>query len=229
MDDELPIRCLEDDDLPEAARRDLAERARWSDHATGEQILGFDASPRLLVVCSGYVKLSAVSPAGYRRAPLILRSGDAIDVHLFHPRNVSEFDVTALSPCRIGSILEADLRAVSRRHPEVWQMLAGRFAEQIEELIERWVWVSSEEVVIRLSRILLDLSSDGETGELVDLEIPLTHDTMAELVAASRPHVSSVLADLEHSGAVRRHLRRPLQVRPAALRDLVIRGETQHA
>lgn len=229
MDREIPMCCI-GDNLSEAARRDLADHATWREYAAGDRILGFDASPQLLLLCSGYVKLSAVSPAGYRRAPLVLRTGDAVDVHLFHRRTMSDFDVTALTSCRIASIPEPALHVVARRHPEIWSLLADRFAEQVEELIERWVSVSSEEVAVRLSRVLLDIAPDGESEELVDLEIPITHTTLAELVAASRPHVSSVIAGLEASGAVRRgSSRSSFQVRPAALRELVRNGAPSRA
>ena len=66
--------------------------------------------------------------------------------------------------------------------------------------------------------LLLDFVDDGMRGsdELVPLSHTLTHETMANIVGASRPHTSSVLAELERREVVRRR-RRDLLVRPSGL------------
>ena len=81
----------------------------------------------------------------------------------------------------------------------------------------------SAEVPQRLSRLLLELAEDrtGPRLEFVPLVHPLTHEQMAQAVGASRPHVSSVLRDLEEAGAVRRGRGRDLRVAPARLAQLL--------
>ena len=71
--------------------------------------------------------------------------------------------------------------------------------------------------------LLLELAEDrtGPRREFVPLTHPLTHEQMAQAVGASRPHVSSVLRDLEEAGAVRRGRGRDLRVAPARLAELL--------
>ena len=61
-------------------------------------------------------------------------------------------------------------------------------------------------------------------SELVPLEHALTHDTMARIIGASRPHTSATLRLLEECDAVRRQSRSGLLVRPSRLRMIVEEG-----
>jgi CRP-like cAMP-binding protein len=81
----------------------------------------------------------------------------------------------------------------------------------------------SAEVPQRLSRLLLELAEDrtGPRPAFVSLSHPLTHEQMAQAVGASRPHVSSVLRDLEQAGAVQRGRGRDLKVAPERLAELL--------
>jgi CRP-like cAMP-binding protein len=87
----------------------------------------------------------------------------------------------------------------------------------------------SEEVAVRLCRLLIDFVDDAlrDSDDLVPLSHTLTHETMANIVGASRPHTSSVLAELEKRDVVRRR-RRDLLVRPSGLLS-VIRHEVDLA
>jgi DNA-binding GntR family transcriptional regulator len=58
----------------------------------------------------------------------------------------------------------------------------------------------------------------------VPLAHRLTHETMAQMVGASRPHTSTVLRDLERDGAVQRRTSSGLLVRPLRLRQIVENG-----
>jgi CRP-like cAMP-binding protein len=78
---------------------------------------------------------------------------------------------------------------------------------------------TSEDVVVRLCRLLLDFVDEAsrESDDFVGLEHPLTHETMAAIIGASRPHTSSVLAELEVLNVVRRRGRK-LLVNPVGLK-----------
>ena len=83
----------------------------------------------------------------------------------------------------------------------------------------------SSEVPVRLSQLLLDFASNpAPVDELVPLSYPLTHEAMAKIIGASRPHTSTVLRDLEEHGAVQRKSPQGLLVRPGTLKDIAARG-----
>jgi CRP-like cAMP-binding protein len=76
-------------------------------------------------------------------------------------------------------------------------------------------------------RVNGDLRGNGDhPQDLVPLSYPLTHEVMAQIVGASRPHTSTVLRDLEELGVVQRKSRRGLLVSPARLAEIVENGET---
>jgi CRP-like cAMP-binding protein len=77
-------------------------------------------------------------------------------------------------------------------------------------------------VSMRLCRLLLDFADIGDDGSdrFVRLAHPLTHETMAHIVGASRPHTSTVLSELEQQGIVKRQ-RRDLLVHPQRLAEMV--------
>ena len=84
----------------------------------------------------------------------------------------------------------------------------------------------SEEVPVRLGQLLIDFAAPGtaDLEEFVPLSYPLTHEAMAQIIGASRPHTSTVLRDLEEMGLVRRRSERGLLVRPALLAQMVHGG-----
>jgi len=73
---------------------------------------------------------------------------------------------------------------------------------------------------------LLEFADGNGADEVfVPLAHPLTHESMAQIIGASRPHTSTVLRDLEGFGAVQRRSGRGLLVRPSRLRQIVGDGD----
>jgi hypothetical protein len=76
-----------------------------------------------------------------------------------------------------------------------------------------------------LSRLLLDFANHaGEpSSALVTLRFPLTHETMGQIIGATRPHTTTLLRKLEEEGAVQRQRQKGLMVRPSRLSEIVSR------
>ena len=55
----------------------------------------------------------------------------------------------------------------------------------------------------------------------MSLKYPLTHETMAQMIGASRPHTTTLLRDLEERGLVRRLRPRGVLVSPPGLMELI--------
>ena len=105
--------------------------------------------------------------------------------------------------------------------------LAKEVSRQLVAMTERVMTATSAEVPVRLSQLLLEFAdgNDGGADALVPLAHPLTHESMAQIIGASRPHTSTVLRDLEGFGAVQRRSGRGLLVRPSRLRQIVDDGD----
>ena len=113
----------------------------------------------------------------------------------------AEVVVHALEPT-----LLADLSALDARHPEVIESLALRAADRAERVaVERSIG-SHVRVDVRVLAYLWHLADRfGVVGrDGIKLDLPLTHATLARLVGARRPTVTTALQRLTQLGYIAR-------------------------
>jgi CRP-like cAMP-binding protein len=213
------IPCLAD--APRSALEDLARVAREVDCAAGERIVPLIKPPQqVLFILTGLAKLVAVSPSGVERIIYVFRPGEVIGsrVLLEESREAAD-EIVAMHPVRALTVSRHDFLSISEAHPEILMSVTREFTRRLEGLTSRMLAAMSEDVPVRLGQLLLDFASQGATGheDFVPLTYPLTHEAMAQIIGASRPHTSTVLRDLEEIGLVRRRSERGLLVRPAGM------------
>jgi CRP/FNR family cyclic AMP-dependent transcriptional regulator len=109
-----------------------------------------------------------------------------------------------LEPVRLAVL---DMRAARRlaRYPELTGVLVGRALERSRNLATNMAIVHQPRVDVRLHMLLWQLAGrwGRVRGDGVSLPLHLTHTVLADLVAASRPTVSSALSELAALGLVR--------------------------
>lgn len=228
--------------LPDPARTALANAAREISFAEGERLIPIGQPPqRLLILTDGLVKLVGVSPNGHERILAVHRPGDLLGPGVLLDRHEHDYEAAAMNAGRALAIGRRDLLMVGRDHPSVVMTLAKEVSRLLSEMTDRMMTATSAAVPVRLSHLLLDFADavDGSGGRdavrrwdaeegtdrFVPLSYPLTHESMAQIVGASRPHTSTVLRDLEGLGAVRRKSRNGLLVQPDRLRQIVEIGD----
>lgn len=214
--------------LPPAAREALARVARTIEFKPGERLIPLGQSPqRLVVLTGGLVKLVGVSANGHERILYVHRPGDLVGPSVLLDNFQQDYEATAMSAGTALAISRRDLLMIGRSHPAVILTLAQEVSRLLAAVTERMMAATSSEVPVRLSHLLLEFARGGRKsrGDLVPLSYPLTHESMAQIVGASRPHTSTVLRDLEAFGAVQRKSADGLLVRPNRLREIVERGE----
>jgi len=139
-----------------------------------------------------------------------------------------------MRPVRSVAVSKQDFLRVAEEHPALLMAVTREFSRRLAGLTSRMLAAMSEDVPVRLGQLLIDFASPGaeDLEEFVPLSYPLTHEAMAQIIGASRPHTSTVLRDLEELGLVRRRSDRGLLVRPSRLAQMV-RGTgptvTRHA
>lgn len=232
--------------LAEPARAALAKVAREISYPEDERLIPIGQPPqRLLVLTSGLVKLVGVSPNGHERILAIHRPGDLVGPGVLLDRYEHDYEAVAMNDGRALSISRRDLLIVGRDHPSIIMVLAREVSRLLAAMTDRMMAATSAEVPVRLSQLLLEFAGEDrasedrasddragddraggrETGRFVPLSHPLTHESMAQIVGASRPHTSTVLRDLEGLGAVQRKSRDGLLVQPRRLREIVDNGD----
>lgn len=215
--------------VSEPAQRALAEVAREVRFRRDERLIPLGQPPqRLLILTDGLAKLVGVSANGHERILYVYRPGDLVGPTVLLDNIRHDYEVTAMSPVRALAVSRRDLLAVGRQHPSIIVAVAQEVSRLLVEMTERVMAATSAEVPVRLSQLLLEFShrNGDRPDQFVPLTYPLTHEMMAQIVGASRPHTSTVLRDLEELGAVKRKSRRGLLVRPEKLGAIVENGET---
>ena len=214
-------------ELRPAALDAIAERARTIEFRRGERVAGLIDPPRRLVfLLAGLAKLSAPTVDGRERIVYVFRPGDIVGSRVLLGQTLeAQYEVVAMTRLS-GVVLDlVEFQAVAEEHPEVLIAVTQALTRRLDRLTARLMGVMSEDVSMRLCRWLLDFVDvrENATEQFVRLAHPLTHETMAHIVGASRPHTSTVLSDLEKGGIVKRQ-RRDLLVNPQRLAETI--GQT---
>lgn len=211
--------------LDPADRAALAGRAYIVTYGTGQRLVPFVRPARqLLVILDGLAKVAGVTGSGDEVIVAMHRPGDLIDSSLFIEPSVLKCESIAVRPVRAAAISRLDFLAITREHPAVLVAVAQEVSASLVRLTNRMMARMSLPVPARLCQALLDFAeADGRPDDvLVPLSYPLTQETMAGIIGASRPYTSVAIRDLELAGAVQRKSPRGLLVRRSALRQMVL-------
>lgn len=207
------------------AVEDLARACREVRYSRGQRVVPMIRPPRQIeFLLAGLVKLVGVSLEGVERILYVYRPGEILGSRaLLESSPEAGYECVAMHATRTAAISRADFFAIAERHPELLVAVTRQFSRRLSILTNRMLSAMSDDVSVRLGQLLMDFAAYGrEDGDgFVPLDHPLTHETMAQIIGASRPHTSTVLRDLESIGVVRRRSDRGLLVRPTALARLV--------
>lgn len=111
-------------------------------------------------------------------------------------------DVIAVTDCLIGALPAASFRALLARHPDMALRLLEGFARVVRLADRRITELSTMAAVERICRELLRRSHGDKRALVVD-ELP-TQELLASVTGTTRETVGKVMAQLAHSGLVRR-------------------------
>ena len=151
-------------ELTPAARDAIGQSGREVEFRLGERLIPLGQPPeRLLILTQGLAKLVGISMNGHERILNMHRPPDMVGCSVLMECPQNEHEVTAMTRVRALSISRRDLLHVSRTHPSVILALAREVSRQLLAMTERLMTVTSSEVPVRLSQLLLELA-DGNGG-----------------------------------------------------------------
>jgi len=215
--------------LPHEAKQALAGVAREVRYPKGRPIYPLLKAPQdLVMILEGLARMNGVATGGVERIIYVFRPGEILGSRvLLESSPEASHEVKAMRAVRAAAVSRSDFLAVGRRHPDILMMVTAEFSRRLDHMTRRVLSAMSVEVPVRLSQLLLDFAapSNPDGNGFVPLAYSLTHETMAQIVGASRPHTSTVLRDLERAGAVQRRSRRGLLIHPERLREIVASEE----
>lgn len=138
----------------------------------------------------------------------LIGAGDILRPWQHEPESTTPLDVTSrLSVVELVhvALLDEDFLPCMARYPEVAAGLVSRAVQRSRNLVVNIAIIHQARVDVRLHMLLWHLAarwgrvrSDGTV-----LPLRLTHNLLADLVAARRPTVTSALSELSRRGLVR--------------------------
>ena len=203
-----------------ATRIRLAKAGREVEFSSGERIVSPTRTLRdLLMVQKGLAKLVGVTEEGVERILYLYRPCEIIGSRLLLDGSLeSPFEVIAMKDIQALAIPKKDFIAIAKDHPELLESVTRVLVSRVDRLTSWMLSAMSADASRRLSKLLLDFASRETPGDgFVPLEYMPTHETLAQIIGASRPHTTTLLRELEEEGIVQRLKPRGLLVSPEGL------------
>ena len=110
----------------------------------------------------------------------------------------------AVTDVRVAGVQKSTLAEIIKRRPEFAMKLFASFSERMQQSDEVIENLLHREVSTRLATLFLNLSDRfgeaSETGTMLDVR--LTHQDLANMIASTREAVSKVMSELQREGSI---------------------------
>jgi CRP/FNR family transcriptional regulator len=126
----------------------------------------------------------------------------------------------AVTDVRVASVQKTTITEVVKRRPEFAMRLFSSFSERLRQSDEVIESLLHREVSTRLATLLLNLSERfGEANGTMDivLDLRLTHQDLANMIASTREAVSKAMSEFQREGAIEVQNRKIVLVDKGAL------------
>ena len=128
----------------------------------------------------------------------------------------------AISEVRVASVQKAALTEVIKRRPDFAMKLFASFSERLRQSDEVIESLLHREVSTRLATLLLNLGErfgevNGGPGTVLDMR--LTHQDLANMIASTREAVSKVMSEFQRDGSIEVKNRKIVLMNKEALSD----------
>lgn len=187
------------------AHLDQAELARLGEHTHPRRYrrreLLFapdDTGDAVYFIKEGRVRLYTVSEEGREITLAVLGPGDICGERALFDTTMRQVYAEAMDPAVICSIHREDFLDFVRRHPLVFQEVAGLLSERLGAAVQQLEQIAFKDVPGRLACLVLGLAQ--RTGQRVEngatIRHNLTHRELASLIGTTRETLTQTLSRL---------------------------------
>jgi CRP/FNR family transcriptional regulator, cyclic AMP receptor protein len=178
-------------ELPTAVVRDMKSR---------EMVYLEKPRERAFLIRKGYVRLAYADPSGRLWTRTLLGKGAFFgDMPFRPPLFFADERAVTSGPATIVEVGRPEIEMAANQDPRFQLMLTQTLSSQLAALDRRLQWQLVSPLRVRVATALFDLLCfyGGRCGHGHLIDIRLTQEELAELVVATRPVVSEVLAELK--------------------------------
>jgi CRP/FNR family transcriptional regulator, cyclic AMP receptor protein len=184
----------------------FAELTRERTYPKGSVIL-FQGDPgdSLYVLRQGRAKVVLIGEDGREVILGVLEPGAHFGELALIDDQPRSAHVIAMEDSQLLILRREDFRRRVEANPSVAWALLMELSRRLRRADQKIGGLVLLDVPGRISRLLLDLSSESSNGMI---EKPLTHQTIAQMIGASRETVSRAMKDFQEEGLIRVERRR---------------------
>jgi CRP-like cAMP-binding protein len=162
-----------------------------------------DPDDQLYFLLEGTVRLYKIY-GDYKEATVaLLREGGIFGKLSLVEGRWQDVFAEAVTDVRVASVQKSTLTEVIKRRPEFAMKLFASFSERLRQSDEVIETLLRREVSTRLATLLLNLGDRfGESdGRGMVLDVRLTHQDLANMIASTREAVSKVMSEFQRDGS----------------------------
>ena len=189
-----------------------------------------DPDNQLYFVLSGTVRLYKIYGEYKEATVALLKDGDVFGELSLQEGLWQTVFAHALTEVRVIVVRKSVLAEAIKRDPELVMKLLSSFSERLKQSEQVIGSLLDREVSARLATLLQNLSKrfGQSNGSGMVLDVRLTHQELANMVASTREAVSKVMSEFQRNGLITMHKRKivisPLLVENDLVRSSVISG-----
>lgn len=177
-----------------------------------------DAERTLLFIKNGFVRVGTITPGGQEVIYDVRKCGDVVGElcasEPVRPDRAVALEHTDAIPVPFKEFM--DLLLIK---PELIAILVDVFCRSLKEAYAQVNTLAADDIAHRLVKVLIGLATKlgQQAGSLVEIPIYLTQEEIAQMVAARRERISTVLNSLRRRGLVQYSTRGHLMLDLGAL------------
>lgn len=176
-------------------------------YAKGETILRSGDMPQgVYFVKSGYVKLNSVSKDGKELTLVIYKKGEFFPVvWSFFGTRASIYSFEAITPTEILRSPREKFLEFINSHRDVYADIVSHMLRRFQTALRRMEFLTFGNASAKLASILLICAKDFgvyKQNSGIEIQIPLTHKDIANLVGVTRETVSLELKKFDKKGYI---------------------------
>lgn len=167
-----------------------------------------DEGTYLIVLVSGRIKLSLITPQGKELSLRQLEAGTVLGEMAILDGQPRSADATAVTATEGYVIAKRDFIEILTRNPTAAQAIIHYLCTKLRETTEQLETIALYDLEARVARFFLATLRNihgEELPESANLQLSLSQTEIASIVGASRPKINRSILALEEAGAIRRN------------------------
>lgn len=180
---------------------EVATRVRPRVHSRGEQLYGAgDDNPHLMIIHSGWVKVSRLTESGHEQVIRVLGVGDFLGEATFMGGGTADHYAVTLEESEICSLHRDDMRDYLSRSPSVAYKMLETLSKRLGSTEVQLSSVTGEEAGHRVASYLMRLAQESKSNRVT---LPISKKDVASYLGMKPETFSRRLARLEEADVVR--------------------------